>query len=85
MNSMKAEMYSAEAQDRPEIPVDQFAPSRLKMFLLLAINSALSADGLELHQRTPNVEGLFRYVRERWRYFDLDIEHPRVLEPPTNA
>jgi hypothetical protein len=45
----------------------------------MAICSALEADGLELHQRTPNIDGLFKYAGARWRYFDLDVEHASVF------
>lgn len=78
--ALNSEIFSEETADRPQIPVDRFHASALKMFLLLANQSTLSAEGLELHQLTPNVEGLFRYARERWRYFDLDIEHPPIFE-----
>jgi hypothetical protein len=78
--AMNAEVFSAETADRPEVPVDKFSVSALKMFLLMAICSALGAQGLELHQQTPNIDGLFKYAGARWRYFDLDVTHPRIFD-----
>jgi hypothetical protein len=78
--AMKAEVFSAETAERSEVPVDQFSLPALKMFLMMAICSALGAEGLELHQQTPNIDGLFKYARARWRYFDLDVIHPRVFD-----
>jgi hypothetical protein len=77
--AMNAEVFSAETDDRPEVPVDIFTVSALKMFLLMAICSVLRAEGLELHQQTPNIDGLFKYAGARWRYFDLDVTHPGIF------
>ncbi|KAF5409077.1 MAG: hypothetical protein Udaeo2_07590 [Candidatus Udaeobacter sp.] len=77
---MNAEVLSAETADRPEVPVDKFSLSALKMFLLMAICSLLRAEGLELHQQTPNIDGLFKYAGARWRYFDLDVTHPGIFD-----
>lgn len=77
---LKAEVFSAETAERPEVPVDQFSVSALKMFLLMATCSALEAESLELHQQTPNIDGLFKYAGARWRYFDLDVTHPRIFD-----
>ena len=52
---MNAEMFSAETAERPEVPVDRFSVSALKMFLLMANCSTLRTEGLELHQQTPNI------------------------------
>ena len=36
--------------------------------------------GLEPRHSTPNFEGLREYLRHRWRYWDLDVEHPPIFD-----
>ena len=77
--AMNKEVFSPEREDVFPVPISEFSRQMLEMQLLMALGSGLMSDGLELHQRTLNSDGLFVYAKERWLYFDHDIEHGTVF------
>ncbi len=79
IEALKEEIYSPEKSDKPLVPVAHLTPEIFRVHLLMALNSGLSSEGLQFHRRTPNIDDMFNYARHRWRYFDLDVEHPDVF------
>jgi len=77
--AMKEEIFSVEKPDSPPVPAEHLTRELLRMHLLMALNFGLSSEGLQFHHRTPNIDSVFKYARHRWRYFDLDVQHPDVF------
>lgn len=77
--AMKDEMFSSEKPDCLPVPASHLTRELLRVNLLMALNSGLSSEGLRFHHPTPILDDLFAYARHRWRYFDLDVDHPDVF------
>ncbi len=77
--AMKDKLFSPEKPESPPVPTTHLTRELLRMHLLMALNSGLSSEGLQFHHRTPNIDSIFNYARHRWRYFDLDVEHPDIF------
>ena len=77
--AMKDEMFSPEKPDCLPVPASHLTRELLRVHLLMALNSGLSSEGLRFHHPTPILDDLFTYARHRWRYFDLDVDHPDVF------
>jgi len=48
--------------------------------MLATMQSTMIGNGLTPTSRTPNLEGEKRYMAARWRYFELDVPHPTLVE-----
>ena len=62
------------------MPIEKFTEQLLEIATLSTIMSTMFHLGFEpRHTPTPNLEGLREYLRQRWRYWDLDVEHPAIF------
>jgi hypothetical protein len=63
------------------VPVEKFTEQEFEIATLTTLMSTMSHLGLEpRHTSTPNLEGLREYLGQRWRYWDLDVEHHAIFE-----
>jgi hypothetical protein len=77
--AFRDEIFSPDARSKPQVPASELTLEGLKGGMLANMASMLAGLGLHLHARTPNIEGLKRYMQVRWRYFDLDVPHENLL------
>ncbi|HEY0929641.1 MAG TPA: hypothetical protein VGE27_06950 [Gemmatimonas sp.] len=75
-------MDEVEPADAPPLPVSLFSTSRLRTQMQLNMLNEVRGCGLELHQRTPDLEGLQRFFAVRYRYLSDDQPHPADLLTP---
>lgn len=80
IKAFKEESFSEERPDSLTVPIEKLSERELEFATLTTVLSTLSHLGLEPRHTTPNFEGLREYLRHRWRYWDLDVEHPPVFE-----
>ena len=80
MKAFKDESFSEERPDSLPVPTEKFSERELEFATLTTVLSTMVHCGLEPRHSTPNLEGLREYLRHRWRYWDLDVEHPLVFE-----
>jgi hypothetical protein len=62
------------------VPLEKFSEHELEFATLTTVLSTMTHWGLEPRHRTPNLEGLREYLRYRWCYWDLDVDHPKVFD-----
>ena len=68
-------MFKEESQDDPRPPVEEFSDEAMRFALDVTIISFLEAHGWVIKNPTPNFRGLRRFAAERYKYFELDVEH----------
>jgi len=68
----------AEEISDPAPPAEMFTAVELKQALIFTQVSTLNGLGFECSQRTPNFEGLDRFLR-RFNYWLDDVAHPKLL------
>jgi hypothetical protein len=73
------ELFRPEEQNAAEVSADQVSEEAIRATILANIQSTMAGNGLAPSSITPNVEGVKRYMKERWRYFDLDVPHGDLL------
>jgi hypothetical protein len=83
--AIREEMFSPETENHSPLPIEVFNAENLEMNLLIVSLSSLAGLGLEPRQRFPVTSGLFKYLRHRWLYFDLDVPHPDVFDEGVDA
>lgn len=80
------ELFAEETADSPVVPLERFSRLELEFNSLMVISSSMMKHmGLEPYHTTPNVDGIREYLRHRWRYWDLDVEHPPVFDSADHA
>ena len=67
-----------EESSDPAPPLELFTVARLKRALIMTQLSTLKALGFECPQRTPNFEGVDRFL-QRFNYWIDDVEHSKLL------
>jgi hypothetical protein len=80
MKVFKQESFSDEQPESLHVPLEKFSERELEFATLTTVLSTMVHWGLKPGNSTPNLEGLREYLRHRWRYWDLDVEHPPVFE-----
>lgn len=81
MKIFKEESFSEERTDSLPVPHEEFSEVRLEFATFTVVLSTMRQHwNLEPKQGTPNLEGLRQYLRHRWRYWDLDVEHSPVFD-----
>lgn len=80
MKVFKQESFSEERPDSLQVPLEKFSERELEFATLTTVLSTMAHWGLEPRHGTPNLEGLREYLRHRWRYWDLDVEHQQVFD-----
>lgn len=84
MKAFKAECFTEERSDSLPVPLESFSEQELEFATLTTVLSTMTHWGLEPPNGTPNLEGLREYLRCRWRYWELDVEHPPIFELSPN-
>jgi hypothetical protein len=79
MKVFKQESFTEERQDSLQVPLEKFSEMELEFATLTTVLSTMGHWGLEPRHSTPNFEGLREYLRHRWRYWDLDVEHLQIF------
>jgi hypothetical protein len=75
------EIFQKETENSAPVPTRIFSKFEIEFTAITVIlNTVTKHMNLELHQTTPNTEGLCEYLRRRWRYWDLDVEHEKVFD-----
>lgn len=64
-----------ESEEDPRPPAEEFTDESMTRALDLAIASMLRARGWQFKNPTPNLGAIRRFAAERYRYFELDVEH----------
>ena len=78
--AFKTEIFTPESETTPEISIDQIRSDLVHVTMQANMTSTMVGNGLTPSSRTPNLEGETRYMAERWRYFDLDVPHPTLVD-----
>jgi hypothetical protein len=69
-----------EEADDPLVPLEKCTVKRMHESLEMSKASTLIGYELELHQRTPNLDGLDKLL-SRFNYWTDDVSHPDPFEP----
>ena len=79
-----AAIFAPETKDSVPVPLSKITPESVKMTMIGSMQSTMVGNGLHPSSGTPNIVGERRYMAERWRYFDLDVPHKRLLDEETD-
>jgi len=74
-------MSESEAAEAPALSDGLFAEERIRQSIKTNMLSTVKGLGLEVHQRAPDLTGIERFLAERYRYKDDDIEHTPIFDP----
>lgn len=80
MEEFQAEIFTPDTPNAGEVRPEDIKSEALHFTMLANIASTMHGNGLTLSSPTPSVVGEKRYMSERWRYFDLDVPHPPLLD-----
>ena len=64
-----------ESKDAQEVPVNEFTLESMDRARRISMLASLTPWGLELHQHTPDIEAIERFLAKRYRYWDEDYPH----------
>jgi hypothetical protein len=78
--AIKDEVFTAETERSGEVTARDIKPDAVYFTMLATMQSTMIGNGLTPTSRTPNLEGEKRYMAARWRYFELDVPHPTLVE-----
>jgi hypothetical protein len=79
----KAKLGKEEAEDEPAPPAELFTVERLRDALQTSYLSTLQQHGFTINQRTPDFPAIEKFLRYRYHYWELDIEHEDPFKEPS--
>ena len=60
------------------VPIEYLTEEWLQRMISGSIASTLRAYGLDMKQQTPDLNAIDKFVRQRFRYWDMDVECPEA-------
>lgn len=81
IQEVQRELYDPDLPSKPAVPADLLTFESLEGGIFANLPAVLANLGLEIDPQGMKLEALRRYLRVRWRYFDLDVPHRNILAP----
>ena len=73
--SMKHVIDREEGEDATLVPTSAYTEEAVRMALRMSQMATLKTLGLECRQQTPDFDAIDDFLRERFRYWEDDVEH----------
>ena len=74
------ELSKPEDQASIPVPYSEFGEEAIRLHLYMTMPSTLKHLGLEIKNSTPHKEGLSKFLKDRYNYWDEDIEHENFFD-----
>ena len=71
-------MNKPEEKNTGDIPLHEFSEEWMEHVLRLSMLSTLKGIGFEIHQPTPDLDAIEKFLRIRFNYWIDDIEHKSI-------
>jgi hypothetical protein len=74
-------MYDPETIQSSPVPAVEFSESRLLFQMHANMIHSIHIYGLEIHQKTPDFNAIFDFLKNRYRFVSDDITHKEFFNP----